>query len=288
MAATTTSANGATVAYESVGQGDPVVFVHAFPFNHQMWQMQVRALREDYQVITVDLPGFGASGAVAQPSMASFAGAVLAALDAAQVDRPAVFVGLSMGGYVLFELVRQAPERIRALVLADTRAPADTAEGRENRLRQAAQVRERGAVVVTEAMLPKMLTEAGHQTLLLADQVKSWMEAAPPAGIVGALEAMAARPDSTGTLAEIGVPTLVMVGEADPITTRADAEAMVAKIAGAELELIAGAAHLSNVEQPEAFNAAVRRFLDELEPTLRDEEGYPHLPEGTTRTEDRG
>lgn len=255
--------NGATVAYEVRGRGRPVVFVHAFPFSSEMWQPQVAALGDGYQVITLDLPGFGGSAPMARPSMIGMADAVVGVLDAAGVREPALFVGISMGGYVLFEVLRQVPERIGALVLADTRALPDTEEGRANRYRTADQVTAEGAKAVVDASLGKMIT--GNADAALRSQVQAMMLAAPPAGIIGALHAMAARPDSTPDLGSIHVPVMGMVGAEDAITPPPDVAAMVAGIAGATLEVIPGAAHLSNLERPAVFNAALRRFLDDLE-----------------------
>lgn len=269
------TAGDARIAYARHGRGDPLVFVHAFPFDQTMWQPQVEALRDDYTVITVDLPGFGGSAPLGDASMAGFAVAVGAALDAEGLREPAIFVGLSMGGYVLFEIWRQMPGRVRALVLADTRAQADTDEGRANRYRTAEQVRAEGAQVVADAMLAKMVTQEADSAL--RDKVRAMMRAAPPEGIVGALHAMAARPDSTPDLEEISVPVLVIVGAQDAITTPRDAEAMVEAIAGAQLEVIQHAAHLSNVERPGAFNAALRRFIEDLDPINR--QGWPNRPE---------
>lgn len=258
-----TIVNGSPVEYHVAGRGDPVLFVHAFPLNSQMWQPQVEDVAHNYKTIVFDLPGFGQSAPPrAEPTMASYAETVAAVLDAAGVDRPAVLVGLSMGGYILFEFFRRFPERVRALVLADTRAQADTEEARHNRLQTAEQVLQDGPRVLAESMPDKLLAPGADE--MLRFRVREMIFAGSPAGIAGALRAMAARPDSQPTLETINVPVLVIVGSEDSLTPPADAEAMAEAIAGAELEVIEGAAHLANLERRRAFNAALLRFLDEL------------------------
>lgn len=266
--------NGRPVVYHAEGIGEPLVFIHAFPLNGEMWRPQIAELVEDYKTITFDLPGFGDSPPAKETSsMESYASTIAAILDDANVRQPAVFVGLSMGGYILFEFFRRFPERVRGLVLANTRAQPDTEESKQERERTARRVLQDGPGVVAESMLPKLLSPEASDDLRA--QVRSMIMAASPEGIAGALRAMADRPDSQPTLADFNLPVLVIAGEQDGITPPADAEAMADEIAGSSLEVIEGAGHLSNLEQPHAFNAALRRYLDDLE---EDERNAPNQP----------
>jgi pimeloyl-ACP methyl ester carboxylesterase len=174
-------------------------------------------------------------------------------------------VGLSMGGYAALALVRRHPERLRALVLADTKAGADSPEARATRAGQAEKVRREGAAAIAEAVLPKLLGQTSHRERGgLVARVRGIIEANPPRGIADALAGLAARADSTATLREIRVPTLVIVGEEDTITPRPEAEALQRGVAGSRLAVVGRAGHLANMENPAEFNAHLRSFLDAL------------------------
>lgn len=188
-------------------------------------------------------------------TMARYARDVLDLLDALGIER-AIMAGLSMGGYVLMQILRDAPERVSAVLLCSTREVPDGADARANRLRQAAEVEAGGTASVVDAMLPKMIVSEP-----LRGSVRHIMESASPAGVVAALKAMAARPDSTETLRSIRVPALVTAGERDAIIPVSDAERMQSLIPGAALAVIPNAAHLANFERPEEFNARVEQFL---------------------------
>jgi 3-oxoadipate enol-lactonase len=175
----------------------------------------------------------------------------------------AVVAGCSMGGYAAFAFVRRHPARLDGLVLQDTRPGADTEEGRANRVSLAARVLEEGAAAAVEAFLPKLVGETTkRENPELVDRLRDRILAASPEGIAQALHGLGARPDSHDTLDRIQVPTLVVVGEEDVLTSPADAEAMAARIAGSRLEVIPRAGHLSNLENPAAYNEALARFLD--------------------------
>ncbi|MBE3597273.1 MAG: alpha/beta fold hydrolase [Limnochordaceae bacterium] len=228
-----------------------------------MWQPQMQALAErGFSAVAVDLPGFGSSPLRDEQDLDGFAARVLEVLDGLQVER-AAFVGLSMGGYVLFRLWQQAPHRIGALVLADTRAEADSPEARERRYAQASQV----AVLGVEAILEGFVAGAlGRATLDgrpgVVETVRRLVREARPAGVVNALRAMAVRPDSTPLLPRITVPTLVVVGEQDGLTPPDVARRMAAAVPGATLSVVPEAGHLSSLEAPGTFN---RQLLDFLE-----------------------
>ena len=184
--------------------------------------------------------------------MASYARNVLDAVDAGRF----VLAGFSMGGYVAMELLRQVPHRIAALLLLDTRETPDTEEGRANRLKQADDVARNGTRNVIESMLPKMVAQDSYR-----DAVRKIMETASPQGVIGALKAMASRPDSAGTLRKTTVPAFVICGDRDEITPMRDAERMVSLLPNAELAPIARAAHMANFEAHEQVNDLIAAFL---------------------------
>lgn len=258
---------GIELAYDVSGAGVPVVLLHGFPFNRTLWREQVEALRERYNVITVDLRGHGETHAPddAPATMEEMAQDVAALLDELRIER-AVLGGLSMGGYVALAFYRLFPERVRALVLADTRPHADTEEARLNRAETAARVLREGMKTIADAMLPKLLAPATHaehpQTVR---RVRDMILRTDPRGAAAALHGLAVRRDQTELLREINCPTLVIVGSLDTLTPPADAELMEREIRGSRLVVIAGASHVSNVESPREFNRALEKFLDELE-----------------------
>ncbi len=260
--------NGLTLAYGDQGPGFPIVFLHAFPFNRTMWQPQEQALAGRFRIISVDLRGHGESDAPWwRYSLDQHADDVKELLSHLGITH-AVFAGLSMGGYLAFALHRRYPELIRGLVLADTRAEADKPEQARWRFDLAQRTAIGGTVVVVNEMLPKLLspmTYAKHPTLV--ERVKGIMETALLPGIIGDLMALAERPDSTHLLPTIRVPTLVIVGEDDGLTTPADAKRIAQGIPGAKLVTIPLAGHMSNLEQPALFNRAVEDFAMGLSTT---------------------
>jgi len=261
----TASINGVEIRYRDEGTGRPLVFLHAFPLSQKMWNDQVAAFAPSFRVITFDWRGFGESSLPEGSSeMASFADDLIGLLDLLEIDR-AVICGLSMGGYAAFSFLSNHANRVKALILADTRATADTEEGRNNRLTMAALVREKGPTAIVEQMTGRLLgakTIKGNPEAVA--RVRSMIEANQSEGIARALLGMAARPDSTPLLATIACPTLIVVGEDDVLTPPADAKAMSAGIAGAELEIISNVGHLPNIESPSEFNRILQGFLDRL------------------------
>lgn len=258
--------NGVNLAVDLRGtSGTAILFIHGFPFNRTMWQHQLGHLT-GFRRVAPDLRGFGLSDAPDLGySMATYAGDLAALLDTLGIDE-VVLCGLSMGGYIAFEFLRQWRSRVRGLVLMDTRAEADGPEARRVRDGQAAQVREHGAGVVADALLPKLL--AGGATVgesSVAAQIREMILATPVAGLTGAIGAMRDRPDSTAMLEGlVGLPALVMVGEDDPITPVDDARRMAEAISGARLEVIAGAGHVPPIEQPAATTRMLMEFLRTL------------------------
>ncbi|HWQ13265.1 MAG TPA: alpha/beta fold hydrolase [Roseiflexaceae bacterium] len=254
--------NGTTLAYRDEGAGAPVVLLHAFPLSSAMWEHQIAALAGRFRVIAPDTRGLGASAlGDTAVSMDTYADDVAGLLDHLRLARAAV-TGLSMGGYIAFALLRRHRPRLAALVLANTRAQADTDEGRRAREESARMAEERGPGAVAEAMLPRLLSPGAPQPL--RDEVRRMIEANPAAGIAAAQRAMAARPDSTPLLATIAVPTLVVGAGQDPIIPLEETRAMQAAIPGSRLLELPAAGHLSNLEAPEAFNQALLDFLTNM------------------------
>jgi 3-oxoadipate enol-lactonase len=259
-------ATGAWVQYDDAGRGRPLVLLHAFPLSRAMWRPQLGELTQDCRVIAPDLRGFGGTSPFAgPPSLEQMADDVAALLDALGVREPVVLGGLSMGGYVSFAFVRKHAARLRALVLADTRAEADGAEARANRDHLIAFARAHPARDVIEQMLPKLVGETTRtRRPEVVEEVRRIASAQTAEGIIGALEAMRDRPDSTALLPRIAVPTLVLVGSEDALTPPATAQALAGALPGARLATLEWAGHLASLEQPEAFNEAVRSFLQTL------------------------
>ena len=259
--------SGGLMSYGERGEGpeDPVVLLHAFPLNRKMWAPQVKALSETRRVVTPDYPGFGASPRPpAQPDMRYYAEQVGELLDRLKLGR-IVLGGLSMGGYVVFACLRLFPERISALLLANTRPDPDPEEGKEARRETARQVAEEGVEVLPKLQMERLLaadTLKSKQDVV--ESVRAMILESSPDGVVGALGAMRDRPDSTDLLGKIGVPTLVVGGEEDALSTPEVMGEMARKVPNSRYHTFSGAGHLSNLEAPKEFNAALLDFLTEV------------------------
>lgn len=254
------------VAYADVGPRDglPVCLVHGFPHDRHVWRGQREAVDgalAGLRLLLPDLPGFGGSAPVADPSMDAYADAVVAVLDHAGVER-AVLGGLSMGGYVAFAAWRRHRPRIAALLLCDTRPGGDDGAAREKRTALIATAEREGAGAVAAQQLPGQLGKTTRtRAPALVDEVERMLRRAPVHAITGALRAMMARPDSTDTLATIDVPTLVVVGDEDVVTPADEARTMAALVPSSRLVVVEGAGHLAPLEQPATVNAAIAEFL---------------------------
>ena len=260
-----TQVNGITLAYSDQGTGLPIVFLHAFPLNRTMWAGQEHALSSQFRIITIDLRGHGESDApLWRYTLEQSADDVRVLLDHLSI-RQAVFVGLSMGGYILFAFYRKYADRVNGLVLADTRAQADTAEGRDGRFQMAQTAHKAGPSAIADLMIPKLLSPMSIQTKLdLVQHVRAMIQGNQISGIAGDLMAMADRPDSVTLLSQITCPTQIIVGDLDQATPPSDAELLANRISNARLAVIPQAAHLANLEQPETFNRIVASFASEL------------------------
>jgi 3-oxoadipate enol-lactonase len=255
---------GLELAYEEAGSGTALLLVHGFPHDHRLWESQLTGLPTHARCIAPDLRGFGGSTVRGSYSMDRYADDLAEFLGTLGIPR-AVVCGLSLGGYIAFAMLRRHPALVRALVLADTRATPDTTEMRENRARLVALVEHEGMDPLAERQLEGSV---GRTTLAerphVVDALRRMMTSAPAEGAIGALRAMMERPDSTPQLARIGVPTLVVGGAEDTITTPDVLRALADAIPGSRLELLDGCGHVSAMERPDAFNQAISRFLGAL------------------------
>jgi pimeloyl-ACP methyl ester carboxylesterase len=252
------------MSYRELGEGpgDPLVLLHAFPLNGRMFEPQMEAFSGGRRVIAPDFPGFGRSPRTpAQPDVRYYAEAVGGLLDRLGLER-VVLGGVSMGGYVAFGCLRLFPRRISGLVLADTRPEPDSDEVRENRKEMARRVAEEGVEVLVELQMERLLArDTLENDEEVVERVRAMILESAPGGVVAALGAMRTRPDSTPLLAEIQAPTLVIGGEEDGISSPEVMGAMAQKIPNSRHVTLPRAGHLSNLENPEGFNAALREFL---------------------------
>lgn len=236
------------------GSGSPILWIHGFPLSAEVFGPQMKI--EGFRHIVPDLSGFGTSPPpAAEVTMATYARDLIAVLDDLGV-RAACVAGLSMGGYIAMQLLRDAPERVTSLILLDTRETPDTPETREGRFKSADEVLRSGTSSVVDSMLPKMTARAELQP-----EVRRIMESASPAGVAAALRAMANRPDSTETLRNASVPCLIVVGEKDAVTPPADAQRMASLVKNSSVVVVPDASHLANLDQPEKVNDAIRSWL---------------------------
>lgn len=275
MTASSTDAGGTTLAYSDTdtdtAAGLTLVLLHAFPLDREMWRPQLDALAGRARVLAIDLPGFGHSPVAATPfTVDSAADAVAALLDAAGVAGRVVVGGLSMGGYVAMAFARRHPDRLAGLILADTRGEPDDDAAKQGRETMIALANTQGAAAVAERMLPKLLGEATRATRPdVVETVRRIAARQSAEGVAAALAALRDRPDANPGLDAVAVPTLILVGEHDAVTPPVLASAMGARIWGSLVETIPAAGHLSNLENPEAFNAAVVEFLATVGPTTK-------------------
>jgi 3-oxoadipate enol-lactonase len=251
------------IFYEVLGSGPPVILLHPFPANHDLWKPAAQAVISRYRVILPDLRGHGESGIGQGPAtMKKHAADLARILDHEEVGR-APFVGVSIGGYVLFEFWRKYRARVEALVLCNTKAQADTPEARAARLQAAADVMERGTEPYFESMLPKLLGKTTYSARPdLVEGALRMMRKMSPEDVAMVQRGMAERQDSVETLKTINVPTMVVTGDEDILTGKAEAELMRRNISGSQLKVVAKAGHYSPWEQPEEVGKLLRQFLD--------------------------
>jgi 3-oxoadipate enol-lactonase len=250
-----------TLAYSEAGQGTPVVLLHGFPLSGAIWHEQQKQLSDRFRVIVPDLRGHGRSPA---PSgiyeMDLLARDVLALLDVLLIKR-AIVMGHSMGGYVALAAWKLAPDRFLALGLVDSQTGADTEEGRQGRYKMVEKVAAEGSKVAAEAMLPKLFAPNLSAGAPVFEQVRQIILNTSSAGIIGSLQGMAIRPDSSEILPKISVPVLILTGDKDQIIPLEKTKAMAATIPTATLTVVENAGHMPMLEQPQATTTALRDFL---------------------------
>lgn len=247
------------LAHDELGRGEPWVFLHGFPLTRKLWAPQA-PLAEAARLILPDLRGHGASPRASPATMEAMAEDVLALCDELGAQRFGL-VGLSMGGYVALALQRTAPERVARLALVDTQAAADTEEARARREELARRLEDEGIQVLVRDFMVKLLGPAAQGDPALVGKVRAMVLSNEPEGMAQALRGMAQRPDHRGRLGEIACPVLAVVGQHDEVTPPARAEEMARGVPHGKLVVLAGAGHLSSLEQPEDFNRALLGFM---------------------------
>jgi pimeloyl-ACP methyl ester carboxylesterase len=262
--------DGTSVTYDDRGSGPVLLLIHGFPLNRQMWQPQLLPLSEDgFLVIAPDLPGFGASDPPkAQVSMERFADALIALLDALRIEQ-AVVGGMSMGGYILMNLLERYPKRVRAACFIATKSSADSEAGRARRSALAAEACQLGAGPIIKVFAELLFTEqtvANHQDLV--ERVTSWMRDTDPRSLAGALLAMGYRKDSTPLLPQFNLPCLAIAGREDRALSPDALELLTSGLSCCQSAIIANAGHMVNMERPKEFNAVLLQFMKSLPETI--------------------
>jgi len=260
----TTLVNGIDIRYDDTGPVDAptIIFIHGFPFNRLMWKAQAERLKGRCRVVTFDLRGHGESGiGDGEYSMELFASDLLGLMDALRIDK-AIVCALSMGGYIALNAAENHPERFSALILCDTQCTADTAEGKQRRLAAIKAVREEGVENFADALMERVFAPDSLTAMPeTVTAVREMVLATSPLSLERSLRAMRERDESCSKLPGITVPVLILVGEADKIAPPEAAAYLKENILHAHMEIIGNAAHLSNLENPDAFNAALEKFI---------------------------
>ena len=250
-----------TVRYLEAGAGWPVVLLHAFPLASDMWRPQLERVPDGWRFLAPDLRGFGPAARDAAHTLRDMADDVLGWMDALRIDE-ATIGGASMGGYVTFALYAAVPDRFTGLVLANTKAAADTEEARAGRDKMSALVRASGPPAIADQMIPKLLGETSRASRPhLAPLLRRLIEGNSAQGIDGALQAMKERPDSTYLLPRINRPALIVSGAEDAVIPLSESESMQRQLPRANHVSLAAAGHLSSLEAPDEFSGAVHDFL---------------------------
>lgn len=258
------------LAYVAKGGGLPIVLLHGFPLDHTMWSEQIDALSRHCRVIAPDLRGFGKStlgnaSPTAGMPLEQYADDIALLLDALEITQPIALAGFSMGGYIAWQFARKYMRRLRALILCDTRAAADTDDARANRLKMADKIREWGAARVAEMMGPNLFAAGRFEANpIIVQELRAVVSRTSPDAIAVAQRAMAGRPDMTSLLPQIEVPALVIAGAEDALIPPREMQQIAAAIPNSQYVEIAGAGHMTTVENPSAVNQAMLTFIDQL------------------------
>lgn len=254
---------GVSLEYDDIGNGVPLLLIHGFPLDRTLWRTQIAGLSQLFRVIAPDLRGFGQSSQTdgEAVTMDQYAADLKSLLDSVNVKQ-AVIGGISMGGYIALAFYAQYADRVKGLILANSRAVPDSEEGKQTRLANAQKVGEVGTGFLVETLAPKMLGSAAKPEIEIA--VRSMMARQRPAGVMSALRGMAVRPDRTTLLRFATVPVLIVSGSQDVLIPPSDSEAMHALIPNGRLVIIPDAGHLSNLDKADAFNHVVREYYKQV------------------------
>jgi pimeloyl-ACP methyl ester carboxylesterase len=273
--------NGVKLSYDDVGEGSvPVIFLHGFPFDKTMWHSQVESLKSSHRVIAYDIRGFGKSRDHGTSlSIDQFSEDLIRFMDLLNIDK-AVVCGLSMGGYVAMNAQKRAPGRFEALILCDTQCVADTAEGKKKRYQSIDEINAEGVKNFAEGFIQKVFCKESHSSKKdVVNQLKEVIYSTSPRMITQGLKALAERRETCSTLCKVDVPTLIICGKEDEMTPVIQSEYMKQNIDGSMLQVIENAGHVSNLEQPEAFNKHISDFLAMLNNHVKDLEQKPAAQE---------
>ncbi len=260
-----TNVNGVEIAYEERGTGRPLILIHGFPFSRQMWQLQIPFLANACRVIAPDLRGFGESSGTPS-TIDGLAEDVHALIESLSLP-PVILAGFSMGGYVVFRYLARHADRVGAVMLLSTRAEADTPEGRERRYAGIERIKKEGPKAFVDEFVRALVSPRTLATPDLLAKVRRLTDSNRVDSVIGALKAIAERPDSTPLLTTIAVPTLIVAGEEDRVIPVDSARKMQAAIKGAKSVVISGAGHVANLEEPAQFTSTLQKFLRELSRT---------------------
>ncbi len=252
--------------FDDIGKGKTIVLIHAFPLSRKMWQAQAELLAiQGFRVILPDLPGFGKTDTAKHFSIREMAKQIAELIESLTIEK-AIIGGLSMGGYVSFELFRLIPEKFSALILCDTTQLADTVEKRNSRFELILKIEKQGSDALIENMLPNLVSEDTKQNNPeLMTELKRIFTNIDPISVINALRSMAERNDSSELVNQISVPTLLVFGEFDKVTNLENARMLNQSISESELVIIEKAGHFSNLEQPEQFNQTLLNFCNRIE-----------------------
>jgi 3-oxoadipate enol-lactonase len=256
-----------TMEYEERGSGTPLIFIHGYPLNKTLWEPQLEGLSDIARVIAPDLRGHGGSDPVPGIyTMRMLADDIKELVDKLKIEQPVILCGLSMGGYICLEFLRNYPHTLKGMILAATRATADSVEAKVSREEAAAIAQERGSEAIANMLLPKMLAPVTYKKRPdVVERARNLMVNISTQAIVGDLMGMKNREDSTPFLKDINTPVLILHGGDDQIIPRAEVDLMKNEFKAARLEIIPEAGHLLNIEQPDLFNQAVREFIQSIE-----------------------
>lgn len=264
------SANELQLACHTQGEGAPLLLIHGFPFDHTMWEPQIETLASKCRVIAPDLRGYGGStqhddDATIGVDMGTYAADLVDILDQLEINEPVILCGFSMGGYILWQFALKYPDHVRALVLCDTRAAADSTEASEGRIKMADTIADTGVEPLVEGLTPKLLAaETLDSRPEIVKKVQAMIRDASPAAIAASQRGMARREDVRNQLATFEGPSLVLVGAEDAISPPDEMREIADCMPQAKFQEIAKAGHMTVLENPEAVNDALQAFLDEL------------------------